>query len=708
MAQTTFDRLRNLRAASLLTLAMLCGVALQDAQAACSPNQINCHQPSVPQQLHPVIPPQPRPIVQSQQQPHPVMTVRQPSILTSVVQIQHPSPAPTQPQAAVPVAHAPQSPNAAIRSEQEMPHGSTAVQAPAAHALTHSGTAQIARIPVPSLRGMSTKAAQLLLEHQHLSLAVMDQPGKGFSDEIIEQVPSAGTPVPPGTRVSVHLRRVEMRAPDKPEVAIAPGRQALGNERLERLERLPHSLSPGIEAGIAGAAGGTRQTLQYSLPEKRLAQAVPLSPSTSVGKPALQSPNPGNVTINPGPNRVGPSVVIGIHPAPAMPAPVIVAPMPAAPPAALAPVAPPAPPAWAASPAPPVAADAAPASPRAGTPSGADTQNAAIMAAGPGPADGEDANIPEAAGEAPPIADAQPPVQGEVPGPLAATEPATAADLAVAPRRPAIAPSIAAPSTSTENTRVAGDTSTADRPESTAKSTANTPAPPAGTGENVAQPDDRTQAAFGSVDRALDSMPLATAVFNVPTDIDVDEDCPCRIDFVLDARDSADAITALIKRLNPAAANFQHDRVRIYPEMEASLTAQPDDFSIDPGPEKPYRQAVSDTKPTTWTWYVTPKRWGVHRMRLALYARIPIEGKQMPVLVQTFDKNIIVTVTPWSLVRRFVLENWKWLSVTLLIPLGQFLWKNRRRLQPRVNAASVTPPGHHHRHHAQMHRHGRK
>ncbi|EDZ98845.1 hypothetical protein BH160DRAFT_5842, partial [Burkholderia sp. H160] len=351
------------------------------------------------------------------------------------------------------------------------------------------------------------------------------------------------------------------------------------------------------------------------------------------------------------------------------------------------------------------AAGAAPAPPQADVPPGPDTQNEAIMAAGPGPAQGEEPNISEQAGEAPPIADAQPPVQGEAPGPLAAAGPAIAADLTAAPPQPALAPSTAAPSASTENTRAANDTSTAIRGEPAA----NSPASHGGTGENVAQPsDNRTQAAFHSVDSALDSMPLATAVFNVPTDIDVDDDCPCRIDFVLDARQSADPIAAIIKRHNPAAANFQHDRVRIYYNMEASLTAQPDDFSIDPGPEEPYRQAVSETKPTTWTWYVTPKRWGVHRMRLALYALIPIEGKQSPVLVQTFDKNITVTVTPWSLVRRFVLENWKWLWVTLLIPLGQFAWKNRRRLQPSVNTASVTPPRHHHRHHAQMHRHGRK
>ncbi|MBC8724347.1 PASTA domain-containing protein [Paraburkholderia sp. 31.1] len=740
MAQTTFDRLRNLLAASsgwrcarhafvaasLLTLAMLCGVALQDAHAACPPNPMNCQQPSaMRQQPHPVMPPQPRPIMQQ----HPVTAVQPTSIPTSLAQNHPPSLAPAQPQAGVPVGHAHQSPNAAIKSESGMPLGTAPLQAPMAHALAHSGAAQIAMILVPSLRGMSIKAAQQLLEHQHLSLAVMDHPGKGFTDEIINQTPAANTRVEPGARVSVYLRPVEMRALDKPEDAIAPAQQAHGNERLDRR---PRNVSPGIEAGIAGAADRTKRPLQYDIPRRPSAQTVPLSPALGAGKPALQSPNAGSVTINIAPKSVVPPAVIGIQPAPAMPAPAMPAPpvgepMPAAPPpppaspAALAPVAPPAPPAWAAPPAPPAppawaaspkppaAAGAAPASPRTEVPSGADTQKEPIMAAGPGPAEGEQPNLSEQAGEAPPLADAQPPVQGAAPGPLAAAGPAIAADVAAAPPQPALAPSSAAPSTSTENTSAANDTSTAIRSEPAAKSAANPPAPPVETGENLAPPSDNpTQAAFASVDRALDSMPLATAVFNVPTDIDVDEDCPCRIDFVLDARQSADAIAALIKRHNPAAANFQHDRVRIYYNMEASLTAQPDDFSIDPGPEKPYRQAVSETKPTTWTWYVTPKRWGVHRMRLALYARIPIEGKPTPVLVQTFDKNITVTVTPWSLVRRFVLENWKWLWVTLLIPLGQLVWKNRRRLQPRVNTASVMPPRHHHRHHAQMHRHGRK
>ncbi|WP_368622139.1 PASTA domain-containing protein [Paraburkholderia sp. BR13444] len=804
MALSTFDRLRNLLAASsgwrcakhafvaasLLTLAMLCDAALQDARAACSPNPMHCQQPAVmqqhsimqqpqpvvppqphpimqqqpqpvmppqprpimQQQPHPVVPPQPRPIMQQQpypvmqpqprpimqQQPHPVVppqprpimqqpvtAVQPPSIPTARAQNHSPSLAPAQPQAGVPVGHAHQSPNVAIEGESGMPLGAAAREAPMAHTFMHSGAAQIATVLVPSLRGMSIKAAQQLLEGQHLSLAVMGHPGDGFTDEIIDQKPPANTRVEPGTRVSVYLRPFEMRALDKPEVAIAPGQQAHG---MERLDRRPHNLSPGIAAGSVGAADRTMRTLEYDNPGSTSARTGSVSSFLGAGKPAPRSTNGGSVTIDIGPKSVVPPAVIGIQPAPAMPAPAVGAPMPVtpsappgspaalapvapsppmAPPAALAPVTPPAPPAWAASPATPAAAGGARASPQADVPSGADTQNETIMATGPGPAEGEESNISEQAAEAPPLANAQPPLQGEAPGPLAAVAPSITAAVAAAPPRPAIAPSTAAPSTSPQNTGAANDTSTATRSELAANSAANTPAPSAGPGEPVPPPsDDPTQAAFASVDRALESMPLATAVFNVPTDIDVDEDCPCRIDFVLDARQSADAIAALIKRHNPAAANFQHDRVRIYYKMEASLTAQPDDFSIDPGPEKPYRQAVSETKPTTWTWYVTPKRWGVHRMRLALYALIPIEGKQSPVLVQTFDKNMTVTVTPWSLVRRFVLENWKWLLVTLLIPLGQVAWKNRRRLQPSVNTASVRPPRHHHRHHAPMHRHG--
>jgi hypothetical protein len=182
---------------------------------------------------------------------------------------------------------------------------------------------------------------------------------------------------------------------------------------------------------------------------------------------------------------------------------------------------------------------------------------------------------------------------------------------------------------------------------------------------------------FASVNEARASMISGHLVFNVPTPVDIDETCPCRIDAVLGAAQSVLDLQKLITLDNPQATNLQSAQVQMSNQMIARLTADPDDFTIDPRGDQ--EQAVSSQMPTTWSWMVTPNRWGRHTLQLVIEAVVTVEGHSEPVLLTTLDKPIQVTVTPWGRIRRFAADNWKWAWTAIFVPIAGWIWSRFKR-----------------------------
>jgi hypothetical protein len=182
---------------------------------------------------------------------------------------------------------------------------------------------------------------------------------------------------------------------------------------------------------------------------------------------------------------------------------------------------------------------------------------------------------------------------------------------------------------------------------------------------------------FASVNEARASMISGHLVFNVPTPVDIDETCPCRIDAVLGAAQSVLDLQKLITLDNPQATNLQSAQVQMSNQMIARLTADPDDFTIDPRGDQ--EQAVSSQMPTTWSWTVTPNRWGRHTLQLVIEAVVTVEGHSEPVLLTTLDKPIQVTVTPWGRIRRFAADNWKWAWTAIFVPIAGWIWSRFKR-----------------------------
>ncbi|WP_147432426.1 ornithine cyclodeaminase [Pararobbsia silviterrae] len=183
---------------------------------------------------------------------------------------------------------------------------------------------------------------------------------------------------------------------------------------------------------------------------------------------------------------------------------------------------------------------------------------------------------------------------------------------------------------------------------------------------------------FASVDKAISDMISGNLVFNVPTPIDVDDSCPCRIDAILSPNVGVATLRAQIAASNPDATDFQSASIKMSDRMTARLSADPDDFTVDPKGDQ--EQAVGLQSPAKWSWLVTPNNWGRHTLHLVIFANVDIQGQSAPVGVVTFDKPLEVTVTPVGRIKRFITAHGEWAWGALVVPFAVWLWKQRRVL----------------------------
>jgi hypothetical protein len=105
--------------------------------------------------------------------------------------------------------------------------------------------------------------------------------------------------------------------------------------------------------------------------------------------------------------------------------------------------------------------------------------------------------------------------------------------------------------------------------------------------------------------------------------------------------------------------------------MEARLTHQ--GFAIEA--IDPELQVVTSLQPTRWRWDLTPTEHGQQTIHLTLSAHIDVAGSDAPVVVQTFDREILVDITVAQRASGFFQENWQWLWAAIALPIVGFLWR---------------------------------
>ena len=122
-------------------------------------------------------------------------------------------------------------------------------------------------------------------------------------------------------------------------------------------------------------------------------------------------------------------------------------------------------------------------------------------------------------------------------------------------------------------------------------------------------------------------------------------------------------------------AGAESAHVRVSNRMEAQLTGT--GFTIQA--LRPDLQAVTSEQITRWKWEVTPTEQGRQTLHLTLAARIDLAGRDTPLVVRTFHREIQVVITVPQRVSGFIQGNWQWLWATLVVPIAGYLWSRKKK-----------------------------
>jgi hypothetical protein len=118
---------------------------------------------------------------------------------------------------------------------------------------------------------------------------------------------------------------------------------------------------------------------------------------------------------------------------------------------------------------------------------------------------------------------------------------------------------------------------------------------------------------------------------------------------------------------------------KIAPVMKVVLT--PDESGVfDVKSLSEEEQLTSGGGFSQWVWSVTPLQSGTHNLYLTVNVVVNVpelgtQKRQIPVLTQ----SVTVRADPVYSAGQFWSSNWQWFTTTLLIPIGLWLWKKRRK-----------------------------
>lgn len=191
----------------------------------------------------------------------------------------------------------------------------------------------------------------------------------------------------------------------------------------------------------------------------------------------------------------------------------------------------------------------------------------------------------------------------------------------------------------------------------------------------------KVESPLSLVDKLLKRLDLGNLAFNTPAAMKLGD--TAEVALLLSVKEEVEVLKATLAAKSGDPVETA-EGVRVAPEMEASLVGP--GFSIEA--VTPVKQAVSTLQPTRWAWSVTPTKDGTQKLHLTLSARIKVEGKDTPYVVQTFSREIEVKVELTDVALGLLKEHGEWLWTGVLVPVGLWLWNRRKKKK----AAASEPP----------------
>jgi hypothetical protein len=176
---------------------------------------------------------------------------------------------------------------------------------------------------------------------------------------------------------------------------------------------------------------------------------------------------------------------------------------------------------------------------------------------------------------------------------------------------------------------------------------------------------------LAQIDQALKQSLTASIAYNAPSTMKLDE--AVTVELLLNPTISPEALATQVSETGQVVKAS----IEITPRMKAVLKAQEQDaFDIQPLHDSP-EQIISGTDTTKWSWFVTAKKAGLHRLTLVVYRLVKFDGQDYWREVETYKADIDVKVTFGQWVKAL---DWKWIAGFILTLIGSilgvFTWRN--------------------------------
>ena len=180
---------------------------------------------------------------------------------------------------------------------------------------------------------------------------------------------------------------------------------------------------------------------------------------------------------------------------------------------------------------------------------------------------------------------------------------------------------------------------------------------------------------FDQIDRALRKSVTGSIAYNAPHAMRLNE--TATIELLLNPSVEPPVLATQVT----AGGEVISASIQITPRMKAVLIPQEEGtFSIQTMHDSP-EQLISTTETTKWSWDVTAKKGGTHRLTLVIYRLITVDNNESWRLVESYRSDIRVDVT---MIQRLLMLDWNWIAgillTALLIP-AFWRWMDQRRNQ---------------------------
>lgn len=160
---------------------------------------------------------------------------------------------------------------------------------------------------------------------------------------------------------------------------------------------------------------------------------------------------------------------------------------------------------------------------------------------------------------------------------------------------------------------------------------------------------------LSAIDEVLEDTMEGALAYDAPTTMDLNDVEEVRL--LLDLEQSPEQLVAVLEAEHDEQAatvrQMEGATINITDQMQAELVSRDPD-ALDIEPLRDQMQFIGTGEPTEWKWLLKPRREGQHSLYLVVSRLVRYGGDQSWRLVEEYETNLDVTVTPVNKLANYV------------------------------------------------------